>query len=185
MFRARSRISPSLVISLVAVTLAAGGLAYATIPSADGTIHACYSKANGALRVVDSDAVGGGRCADSETALTWSQQGPPGQVGAKGAQGAAGPVGPAGPAGGFKGVVRRELSGVMGNQTAKTLSIKCAAGEVATGGGHQMVGSIDGRVVTRSFPTGGSPPTGWEVKARRTVGFGKWKLFGYAVCAVL
>jgi hypothetical protein len=61
---------------LVAVT---GGVAYATIPAADGVIHGCYSNRDGKLRVVDTEA--GQGCVDRETALDWNQQGPPGPPG--------------------------------------------------------------------------------------------------------
>jgi hypothetical protein len=53
----------------------AGGVAYATIPDAQGVIHACF-KANGQLRVVES-----GRCSSGETALDWNQTGLPGPPG--------------------------------------------------------------------------------------------------------
>jgi len=82
------------LIGLVAVLLTlAGGVAYATIPGADGVIHACYAKSGGALRVVDASVTG---CKSGETSLDWNMHGPAGQ---QGAAGAVGPIGPAGPAG--------------------------------------------------------------------------------------
>jgi hypothetical protein len=76
----------------VVVGLAAGGIAYASIPDSSGVIHGCYKTVGGALRVIDTDK--GGKCVPSETALSWSQTGP---KGATGAQGATGPTGPSGP----------------------------------------------------------------------------------------
>jgi hypothetical protein len=68
---------------------AAGGVAYSSIPDAQGVIHACYSNtATGALRVIDTD--GSGICRGDETALDWNQQGQPGPTGHTGPQGPAG-----------------------------------------------------------------------------------------------
>jgi hypothetical protein len=35
------------------IGLAAAGIAYASIPDANGVIHGCYSKDNGSLRAID------------------------------------------------------------------------------------------------------------------------------------
>ena len=88
------------ILAFTAGVLAAGGIAYAAIPAADGTIHGCYTKsggagADGALRVVDEGAA----CGAGEQAITWSQTGPKGDPGSAGPQGPAGPTGPTGPAG--------------------------------------------------------------------------------------
>src|SRR6266545_410944 len=59
--------------------LAAVGVAYAAIPSADGVIHSCYnasSNPSGQLRVIDAEA--GGKCAKNEKALDFNQRGPQG-----------------------------------------------------------------------------------------------------------
>jgi hypothetical protein len=91
------------VLVSVAVALAAGGIAYASIPDSSGAIHGCYKSNGGALRVIDTLA--GGTCLASETPLTWSQTGPQGLQGPSGATGAAGPTGatgrtgPSGPSG--------------------------------------------------------------------------------------
>jgi hypothetical protein len=70
------------VVSVVALVVAATGVAVAAIPGRDGTIRACYNKANGALRVISS-----GKCHKSEKALTWSQRGPQGAAGQNGQNG--------------------------------------------------------------------------------------------------
>jgi len=70
--RGRVRLAALVV---VVVGLAAGGIAYASIPDGSGVIHACY-KTNpnvGNLRVIDPSA--GGACNPAETALDWSQAG--------------------------------------------------------------------------------------------------------------
>ncbi len=63
--------------------LIAAGVAWATIPAADGTITACYNAKNGKLRVVD-----GTPCKKKEKALTWNQAGQQGPAGEPGAPGA-------------------------------------------------------------------------------------------------
>lgn len=79
------------IVALVAAgaLLAAGGIAYATIPDGGGVIHGCYQKNQGSLRVIDTGQ--GQTCTSSEAALNWSQTGPQGQ------QGPQGPPGPTGP----------------------------------------------------------------------------------------
>lgn len=64
--------------------IAAGGVAYATIPSADGTIYGCYHDKGGTLRVID-DTVS--QCRSTETAISWNQIGPQGPQGLKGEDG--------------------------------------------------------------------------------------------------
>ena len=51
---------PSLQPEMV---LLASGIAYATIPDANGVIHGCYQKSGGALRVLDDSVT---NCAKSE-----------------------------------------------------------------------------------------------------------------------
>jgi hypothetical protein len=75
--------------------------------------------------------------------------------------------------------------GKFTDATSKTVTVNCAAGEVATGGGHQLIGSVTGRVVTRSYPIGGTSPTAWQVKARVPVPSGNWRVRAWAVCATL
>jgi hypothetical protein len=81
---------------LVSVLLAAGvGLAFASIPDANGTIHACYSTQNGALFVADQAR--SKTCPRGSRALVWSQRGPAGLRGLVGPPGPSGPPGPPGP----------------------------------------------------------------------------------------
>ena len=72
---------------------AVGGVAYSSIPDAQGVIHGCYSNTTtGALRVIDSPS---DVCRGDETALDWNQQGQPGLNGHPGAPGPQGPPGAA------------------------------------------------------------------------------------------
>ena len=66
---------------------AAGGVAYSSIPDAQGVIHGCYADTRGALRVIDSPS---DVCEPTETALDWNQQGQPGPTGHTGLPGPAG-----------------------------------------------------------------------------------------------
>jgi hypothetical protein len=75
--------------AIVLFALAAGGIAYASIPDGSGVIHGCYEKKDGTLRVIDTGS--GGSCsAKKENPLDWNQKGP---------RGAPGPTGPTGPQG--------------------------------------------------------------------------------------
>ena len=76
----RYRPSPAMAVALVALLVALGGVAFATIPDPSGEIHACFKKANGDLRLVDSAA----GCRNNEKAVEWSQRGPKGDPGAPG-----------------------------------------------------------------------------------------------------
>jgi hypothetical protein len=82
---------------VVVVAIAVGGIAYASIPDANGVIHGCFHKNSGQLRVVDTD--NGQACNPSEKALSWNQTGPTGPAGATGPTGTTGATGPTGPVG--------------------------------------------------------------------------------------
>jgi hypothetical protein len=80
-------------LSLALLSLGTG-VAVASIPAGNGTITACYKKpvpGHGTpLNIIDPEA--GGTCANGNTAVTWSQQGPPGPQGNPGPS-TAGPAG--------------------------------------------------------------------------------------------
>jgi hypothetical protein len=81
-----------LVLSVLALVAALGGVAYSAIPDPMGVIHGCRENTDGVLRAIDT---GTGQTCDlsRETVLNWSQQGPAGPAGAQGAQGPQGPPG--------------------------------------------------------------------------------------------
>ena len=162
---------------------ALGGVAAASIPSPGGVITSCYNTSTGAVRIVDAATTRA--CATGEKFLNWNQKGQKGATGATGPQGATGATGAKGPKGGFKSIRREVRYGTMSDAASKQITKSCAAGEVATGGGHQLIGEVLGRVVTRSFPVGGSPPTGWQVKARAPFSAGDWQIKTWVVCAKL
>jgi hypothetical protein len=66
-----------LAVVTVAIFAVAGGIAYGSIPDAGGVYHACLSK-TGAIRIVDPDT---DVCKSVETAITFNQQGQPGEPG--------------------------------------------------------------------------------------------------------
>jgi hypothetical protein len=53
----------------IALVLAGGALAWASIPDSIGMVHACYTS-NGTLRVIDSES--GQTCKSNEKSLDWS-----------------------------------------------------------------------------------------------------------------
>ncbi len=59
-----------------AVVLAVAGVAVASIPNADNVISGCYSNGSGTLRVIDTSS---SQCTSKETAISWNQQGVPGE----------------------------------------------------------------------------------------------------------
>jgi hypothetical protein len=91
----RSRLGIASVAAVAGATLA-GGIAWATVPAADGTITACY-RSSGLLRIIDAEA--GETCRDNETLLAWNEEGMQGPEGPIGPQGPAGPQGETGPQG--------------------------------------------------------------------------------------
>ena len=74
--------SIAMAMGFIAISVVSG-VAYATIPSADGVISACYQKSGGALRIVDADT---SSCSPKENLVTWNAEGPQGDPGLSGLQ---------------------------------------------------------------------------------------------------
>lgn len=90
------RLGRALPLAVALFVIAAGGVAWATIPDSSGAIHACRDTSTGALRVIDPST--GGACSTGKEAeLDWNQTGPAGPAGSPGAAGPTGPSGPASP----------------------------------------------------------------------------------------
>jgi hypothetical protein len=97
----RHRPSPAMVVALIALLVALGGVAFASIPGPGGVVEGCYSKSSGVLRVIDSKK---GCSKKHERTLRWNQhgvqgargfegiQGPQGNQGLQGIQGPPGPT---------------------------------------------------------------------------------------------
>jgi hypothetical protein len=88
----------ALIALAVGVGVAVGGIAYASIPDANGVIHGCYNSDNGALRVFGKSK-DFQQCNAGEKPLDWSQTGPTGLTGPTGPTGTSGATGPTGPTG--------------------------------------------------------------------------------------
>ena len=125
------------------------------------------------------------------------QQGPAGPQGPVGPEGPAGPIGPAGPQGpqgeqgppGLAGVHEVAAPGSSDSTDQKRESVRCPAGEVATGGGFFLGGAGAEHVqVQSSAPIVGDlqrrTTVGWTVAAEETTPTDEeWHLVVYAVCA--
>jgi hypothetical protein len=122
--RLRGRLpSAALVVSTVALVVALGGVAWASIPDVNNQIHGCYSvvgegriTSQAYLRLIDpggNGVAGSTACHAGEAGLTFNATGPTGPagptgpegprgapgIGLRGLQGPAGPQGPTGPQG--------------------------------------------------------------------------------------
>ena len=113
--------------------------------------------------------------------------GPQGHAGAQGApgpQGMPGPAGPPGPAGATNVRVRTAYA-VAPAYIGADITIACAPGERATGGGGYTGGQPD-LTITQSVPypelTEGETPTGWFVSYRSTSNSPRY-VYGIAICA--
>jgi hypothetical protein len=114
----RQRLTYSNVMATVAVFIALGGAAIASIPGSGGVIKACYAKSGGALRAIDSKK----SCSKKhERTLRWSQQGPRGLQGVQGFQGQPGLNGAS--AGLSTAVATKTFTATGGEQTIATLNL--------------------------------------------------------------
>ena len=89
----------ALGLAAALAALAAGSIAWASVPDPRGMITGCYDKQSGALRVTDTQSGVPKDCGSKELQLLWSQQGPQGVPGPQGAPGPQGPQSPQGPSG--------------------------------------------------------------------------------------
>jgi hypothetical protein len=122
----------TVVLVLIAGTLAATGVAYATIPDASGVITGCYRRFLGGLRVIDPGA--GERCGPLEIALQWNQTGPQGPQGVPGEAGAPG-------ISGYEIVSRSQDRDA--NPGTGGGSVYCPPGKVPLGGGADVTDPED------------------------------------------
>lgn len=166
------------VAGAVAV-FALGGVAYATIPSADGVITTCYVKSGGTLRVIDASVT---ECRGSESMLTWSIAGVAGEDGADGAPGADG-------VSGYDLITNdRSLEGVTSSFGG--LTVNCPAGTKVLGGGGAFVSTTgapaatSGNVILSSAPKADS--SGWTIFYNATtISTSLGSVRVYATCATV
>lgn len=106
------RPSPALAVSIVALVLGLGGIAWAGVSASNSSsrvVHACVQRAEKGLAARELFLpVHGAACPKGETPISWGKigpegpQGPRGETGLQGPEGrngSAGPAGPEGPAG--------------------------------------------------------------------------------------
>ena len=65
------RPTPAMGVALLALLIAASGVAVAAIPSGDGTITACRDNKTGTLRIIDTQVTPPQTCYSKETTLSW------------------------------------------------------------------------------------------------------------------
>jgi len=113
----------------VGALVVGGGVAYAAIPGSSGVIKGCYDN-GGNLRVIDESK----SCPKGFTALSWNQQGVPGEDGADGAPGTNG-------AAGYEIVTRtfQHVIDTANQDFYMTDQVVCPAGKVAAGGGGRGI----------------------------------------------
>lgn len=126
--------------SLLAVGLAAVGIAYAAIPDGN-TINGCYAKITGDLRVIDTAK--GQKCFGLvEVPISWNQQGPKGEKGDQGIQGIRGPKGDQGIQGpkGDQGIQGQQgAAGAAGTSPAYTVDAASVPLSVSVPAGNYVV----------------------------------------------
>ncbi len=182
----RFRITPALVLALVAVVIALRGVAIGSVPDKGGLITACYAKHGGKMRIIDtSKKRKAGHCGRKERKLTWNQKGVPGTPGANGAPGAPGAPGATNP------VVRYGEFTSDGAGFSSHEHVECNPGERALGGGigwTMSPGSGDAvmysgpeTTTADAFPSQGGTPIGWDGEIRTSDGPGKTGRI-YVIC---
>src|SRR4051794_30475728 len=130
----------TLALVAVAILIAAGTYAVASIPDSGGVITACWDHNNdtahfGTLRVIDPSLPASGHstyeysCQTNETQITWNQQGPQGPAGSAGTAGPAGPQGPPGAQGAQGAAPPATLLSFNASGSAIFLSIAGIEGE--------------------------------------------------------
>jgi hypothetical protein len=173
LFGGRPRLAIAVLGALAAMAVAS--IAWATIPGGDGVIQGCYSNRNGALRVIDADA--GATCGKTETAIEWSQQGPPGLPGEQGPQGVPGIAE-------IRTVISPTVEVPAGGRAG--VSADCnGLDEAAIGGGFEETSGAElSWAYSGPWPRGASPPLSWRVIAENPT-LNTEAFEAHAVCARL
>lgn len=168
------------------VAALAGSLVGAALVGAHGdpglTLHACH-RPNDVIRLVTLDG-GENPCEPNEVLEEWSVQGQSDNDGARGARGPVGPEGAAGPAGADGRDGPQYAFGISSARGGHSVTARCAAGEIAVGGGWS---ARPGVTVTGS---GRSAPGAWTIegrgpaqRVRRLLRETASSVSAYAVCA--
>lgn len=192
----------ALISSSVAIAVAAN-----PYTDAQGMYHGCVNASSGQLRVLAA----GETCKNGETAIDWSQTGPPGPQGIQGekgdrgpqgdkgdpgVQGAQGQQGPQGPAGVSDVRAFFNNNAIDLSDRTKMAVAACPDGQHVTGGGYNLTGSfaaLDSVHVLWNFPGHDeTSPTGQSSNARHKVWTAMatqfdaaeedWSIIAYALC---
>jgi hypothetical protein len=181
--RGRARWAALIVVVL---GLAAGAIAYASIPDGSGVIHGCVTK-TGALRVIDTEA--GQACSSKDTALDWAKvsayeaftPGPPNQMVDITATSGATPTVITHldvPAGSYAVTASVFVSASGGDGIVECdANLRQGTANVSAGGAQAAVGTVAGdvRYTTLAFEFAGS------VTSAGTVRVGCWQVSAGAV----
>lgn len=184
----RIRLTYANVVASIALFAALGGSSYAAITITGKQVR------DGSLsgRDVRNASVTGRDVRDQSLLAQDFKQGqlPAGPQGPKGDPGAAGPKGDSGEPGlaGLSGYEVRVASSSEDSSTAKQVSVECAAGKVAVGGGASLSGA--GNVVSPPFSVALNSSTitplgdGWGARAHEVAPTDTgWKLTVKVICA--
>ena len=117
-------------------------------------------------------------------------RGPRGPAGTNGSNGATGPTGPNGTAGATNVTIRMGNPVSFDANSPANVSVSCANGERAVGGGINVAGEPDGNAngvtqIVESYPTpatAGAVPTGWAGAVQKN-NVGTDSASAYVVCA--
>jgi hypothetical protein len=172
----KSRPSPALVISLIALFVALGGTSYAAFSLPKGSVGPAQLK---------NKAVTPSKVAPATVRLFKGQKGARGLRGPKGPTGAAGTNGTNGTNGATKVVIRLTDTAAPTANTTSGIA-RCNAGEQATGGGASISGVLGGSSAWQQpgypVPASGSLPPGWAATYYNSSGFTD-TLSVYVICA--
>jgi hypothetical protein len=180
--RPRGAAPARLAIALaVVLALSVGiGVSSGAIPSGGGKIYGCFAKSGGAVRVIDKAKQQ--KCKSNEQKLNWNQQGQKGDTGPQGAKGPKGDPGPTGNAAALKARAVRESTTIAAGDTFR-FDIRCAPGEVASGGGVSPNGEIARVLFDGAILAADGTPVGWSAGFRNPSGTPQF-IEAQAICLV-
>lgn len=190
------RLSPAMVVALIALFVAMGGSAYAVIrlpPNSVGTKQLKNGAVtNAKLRngAVTATKVKMGSLLASNFKAGQLPQGPKGTTGPAGATGPTGATGPQGPPGATNVVVRTQSLGATPAGEWVVYNVQCQTGERATGGGAAFATGPDPNdslmwsepVTASGVAKNGGTPTGWSSILKNNSASARAST-GYVVCA--
>jgi hypothetical protein len=176
----RRTLAYALVVAVL--VLAVGGGYSLAASSSAGTIKVCASKSTGVLKLAH------GKCRHGARSLSWNKVGRAGTPGTPGAPGANGTNGTNGTNAASNVVVRVGTTSTNVGTTGTILTVRCHAGERATGAGARststlgdLVDSIPTVGASFTFATDGQTPDGGWLDVKTSSGTADYT--PYVVCA--